>query len=1227
MPFPKVVMRCVVLCHFALLVWAYPARAQLSPEESLKTLTPADGFEVSLWAAEPMLANPTGMDVDSRGRVWIAEGLNYRLWAGRDDDFRRVPGADRIKILEDRNQDGKADHVTVFADEVFPLPMGLAVEEIWEDGEYRGARVYVGKAPDLLVLEDTDGDDRADRRYPLLTGFAGIDSDHGLHGTALGPDGKLYFTQGDARYGTDRVEGGEVTFDVLDQSGRRLQSDRFGVTCRVNLDGTQFEVLGYRQRNNYETCVDSFGCVFTSDNDDDGDRGCRMIWIMDGGDYGYQTPGSSRQFAEELPGIVPKLVGTGNGSPAGILVYEGDLFGQEYQGAVLQVDAGTHQVNFHPLSRHGAAFRSEYHVLLKSDDSWCRLVDAAVAPDGSLYVCDWYDAGVGGNRLSDQDSGRVYRLKPAGSKPRAQPPDFASLTGQIEALQSPNVTTRFAARQSLLARGDTARPPLLTLYRDGPPHQRARALYVLGELPRTGRADVLESLHDADGRIRELALRMLTADLRRESVVAPQWAKTVEPRAVRVLGDVLPLVDDPDAGVRRALILALRHVDTARAGDALVRLAVGWDGVDRYYLEALSLALVDREPEFLERLFAEAARRALAKGWKDEPVALPPYYPVTTNDAFLHIDDQLPPADAASKVIGLAWVLRRAEALPALRALLERNDSPRIFQGVDVALGRIEDPRGAELLIDQFLTVDDPQRQREILQTLGFKLAGAWKSMRDVPKMRQVLETALAMEDLRAEAIKTIARSRIAAYGPRLLTLAGDERQDLSTRSAALEALGKLGHEPARALAAQLVQRAKGRPSGGVLAQSAISAMSNFDGGQGRETLLSVFGDPQYPLDFRRKAVQVFAADSDGARRLIGIHRQKRLPEDLVTEVTFLLHNHPDRAIRHAARKEIPLPATRDGKRIADLEEILALGGEVGRGREIFHRDRSDACAICHRVQGAGNWVGPDLSSIGTKYGKSELLYHVLNPSGAINYNYVSYTLVLVDGRILTGLITEQTSDRVVLKTAQGERIEIPPEEIEEKFAQNISIMPENLVTTLTEQDLADLIAYMATLRQPVSSVGQYYLLGPLAEDTYDGSVVPNLQSSWPGSGGRPVRWQRVLTSRDSHLDLSSLLGSREGREVYCYLPVESSRGQTAQVVVNTKNAIALWHNGRLVRLSESPEQGASGLSKGVVELRTGANSLVMRVAGGQVKSGLITTLITERNVRFDFDTLGNKGQ
>ena len=1202
----------------AILGAALPGPAQESPQASLESLRPADGFEVTLWAHEPMVSNPTSIDIDSRGRVWIAEGLNYRLQAGGNNEFKRLPGADRIKILADTDGDGRADRMTVFATDLFPPPLGLAVQERWQGGVYRGARVFVGNSPNLLVLEDTDGDDRADRRTALLTGFGGIDSDHGVHGMTLGPDGWLYFTQGDARYGRDDLGAGAVTFDVTDRSGRRLQSSRSGTNMRVRLDGKQLEVIACGQRNNYGTCVDSFDHIFTTDNDDDGKRGCRVLWTMDGGNYGYRAAGSPRHWAEELPGYIPKLVGTGNGAPGGVVVYEGDLFPKPYFHSLLQVDSGTHQVNFHPLERYGAAFRSAYRVLLRGEDSWFRPVDLAVAPDGSLFVCDWYDAGVGGNRFSDQTTGRLYRLAPTGSPTRPAQPDFATLEGALAALRSPNVATRFAARQALLRRGGEARAALVTLVESGRPHQRARALLVLADLPEPGPADVRRALQDDDPRIRELALRILARDLQRESVVAPKSAREVEPPAVRVLADILPLAEDADAGVRRELLLALRHVEAARAGAALRQLALAWDGQDRYYLEALRAALRERPARLIKTVFAELTGRAAAHGGAAAAVALPPYFPVTTNESFLPIGAVLAPASAVSKVVGLAWALQRAEAVPALRGILAANDSAAVARAADLALGRIDDPSAAELLVDRFLAVPDTGRRREILQLLGLRLAGPWQPVRDRPDTTRMLDAALGSAPLRVEAVKTIARGRIVAYADRLMQLVADEHEPASTRAAALEALGQLKHGPARTLAVQRVDAARSTARAGPVARAALSVLSALPGADRRQLLVRVAADRQYPLDLRRQALQILGTTASGGRAVLRLVREKRLAEDLNTEARFLLLSHPDQAIRAAAKRELPRPQTAAGHRIEDLDAVLARRGDPQKGRVVFQRDPNNACSRCHRVQGAGSWVGPDLSSIGTKYGKRELLYHILNPSGAINFNFVSYAIATNDGRVLSGLVTSEDAGQVVIKTAQGERLVIPADEIEEKRAQNVSIMPDNLVDTISEQDLADLVSFLASLRQPVSTVGQYYLLGPVAAGTYDGASTPDVLATFPGAGGELLRWRRVAADGEGFLDLSSLLGSGQDQEVFCYIPLISNSRQAARLVVNSAQPIAAWHQGAPVAIQGSP--APARLWEGAMTLAPGRSAVVLRVSSGPSPAGLVTTLITDREIRYGFD-------
>ena len=558
-----------------------------------------------------MLSNPTNMDIDSRGRVWIAEGLNYRLTRGGNRRFKRIEEADRIKILEDTDGDGKADKVTVFADRIFPVPMGIAVEEHHDQsGKYTGCRVFIGNSPDLLVLEDTDGDDKADKRYPLLTGFGGVDSDHGVHGMTLGIDGKLYFTHGDGCCSVqhDHSERPQ-NFDVIDKSGRHVWTDQLANTLRVNRDGTEFEIICDRQRNNYETCVNSFGNIFTSDNDDDGNRGCRVIWAMDGGHYGYRTPGSPRHWGEEVPGNVPKIVGTGNGSPCGIMVYEGELLPAEYRGAVLEVNAGTRQVNFFPITRKGAAFRTDYKVFLGGDDPWFRPVDACTAPDGSVFVADWYDAGVGGHAFSDQTTGRIYRVASKGHKSTRPKPDFGTFDGLVAALKSPNVTTMDAARNVLLHRAVylNHRPDqsfrriqeVMNVHDEDRDHRASGSWVwtiqaIVEQAPMIPCHETSSSLRTE--RLREMAVRMLGRDCRENGHVEYQKVEAKHAAAaMKHLDTLLSMTDDPDAGVRRELILAFRNLPTDTVGDALSKLAASWDGQDRWYLETLGLALEKRD--------------------------------------------------------------------------------------------------------------------------------------------------------------------------------------------------------------------------------------------------------------------------------------------------------------------------------------------------------------------------------------------------------------------------------------------------------------------------------------------------------------------------------------------------------------------------------------------------------------------------------------------------------
>ncbi len=1185
-----------------------PVLAQVSPAKSEAQLKTPDGLEATLWASEPMVNNPTNMDIDSRGRVWITEGLNYRLTRRGNAQFKRGDNADKLKILEDTDGDGKADKVIVFADNIFPVPMGLAVEEHYgPDGKYKGAKVFIGNSPDILVLEDTDGDDKADKRYPLLTGFGGIDSDHGVHGMVLGLDGKLYFTHGDGCCSVqqDHTEKPQ-NFDVLDKSGRHVSSSRLANTLRVNRDGTQFEILADRQRNNYETSLNSFGNIFTSDNDDDGNRGSRVIWIMDGGEYGYRTPGSAHHWGEEVPGNVPKLVGTGNGSPCGIMVYEGKLLPGAYFGSVLEADAGSRQINFMPITRKGASFRSEYKVLLASDDPWFRPVDMTAAPDGSVFVADWYDSGVGGHTFRDQDTGRIYRVAPKGVKSVKVTYDFATTGGLINALASPVVSARDAARRSLIEKAKTSgkevTDSLRSVLSKGEPIQKARALWVLVGIEGDGAA--VEALRNEDPRLRELGVRILGRDVSRTGSVEVKDPTILKPiAATRFLNDLLPLAGDKDAGVRRELILALRDLPTAMVGPALKTLAAAWDGQDRWYLEALGLAVQNREPAFIASLFDGGlyGDLGLARNGEDGKVALPPYFPVDRNEAYIVDGTPDLPANALTKTLGLAWRLRRVESLSLLSKIQPGLKAPELQQAFDDVLAQMKDKAAAVVLAKLALDSPDLTRRQELFETLAKRLAGEWRGARGDAKVVEAIQSSLGTPELRLQGIALASSTGDARYAPAILAFAKRETTPEEIRVAAIDALSVLDSVKTRPYLDELIEASRGKASTPI-AVAAVRALPRYADG---EKLLSLIDTAAFPLGIRREALRAYSTFRDGGMKVIDLAKAGKLPADLKSEAMSIVHHYPNNSmVRNEALKVLPLPKTANGRSLPPAGELIRRPGYADKGKLVFHRTAANACATCHRVQGQGNWIGPDLSTIGTKYGKDELLQSILYPSKAIGYNFRATIIATGDGRVLTGLPIEETADRVVLKTAEGERVTIPVKEIEERKISEISLMPEGLAQTMSDQELVDLLAFLTTLKQPVSVVGQYQAVGPVNS----GAVNPSAPVA-----GQNLSWRRLDANAESLVNLGTVAGDDDGKSAYLHIPVVSPADLPARLVLDTKSKVKAWLNGAPLELPES--SGSTTLSSGIT-LKKGNNDLLIEVPGGGTPS-LATTIVADKPLEF----------
>lgn len=603
-----------------------------------------EGLEVTVWATSPMLHNPTNIDTDEAGRIWVCEGVNYRSHANRR------PEGDRIMVLQDTDGDGKADKSHVFVQEKFlEAPLGIAVLD---------NKIVVSQTPSMIVYTDVNRnqvfDAGVDKREVLLTGFNGRNHDHSLHSVTAGPDGLWYWNSGNCgaiftdksgktfRIGSPykpNLRKEDVSFDPAEIAGKQSDDGNVwigGFSARMKPDGTYAEIIGHNYRNSYEQSVTSLGDVFQNDNDDP--PACRVSYVMEYGNAGFASrdgkrawradmrPGQTIQKAEwrqDDPGTMPAGDVYGGGSPTGVAFYENGALGKKWdgQGLLLTCEAGRNVVFGYVPKLSGAGFQLDRFDFLTSNKekqfagsdflggnnsvnhelkTLFRPSDVMVGADGALYVSDWFDARVGGHADLDNGlSGTIYRIAPKGFKPKIPKFDLTTTAGQIEALKSPAVNVRNLGFTRLQEQGDKAVPAVSKLLNDNNKFIASRAIWLLAQLGPKGVAKVETLLKDKNEETRIVAYRAL----RRSGYDIVTLANR--------------MVNDASPAVRREVALSLRDQPLAQKQDLLVRLAEQFDGQDRTYLEAFGTAADNQAPAIYAAVSQKLGAGKTATDWSD----------------------------------------------------------------------------------------------------------------------------------------------------------------------------------------------------------------------------------------------------------------------------------------------------------------------------------------------------------------------------------------------------------------------------------------------------------------------------------------------------------------------------------------------------------------------------------------------------------------------------------
>jgi putative membrane-bound dehydrogenase-like protein len=706
------------LAFWIAVVLAQPAAAQKSPPP--RSLDPRLVFE--LVAKEPRIVTPTGMAIDSRGRLFVIESHTHF----RPKDYAGPP-ADRIRLFEDAGADGKFSEVRTFF-EGTRMTMSLAFA--------RDGSLFVASRSAIYRLEDRDSDGRADGEAatrvpaPIVRLETPGDYPHnGLSGFAFDTQDRVYFGLGENLGADYKLRGSDGTTLSGGGEGGNIYC------CRPNGSGLERIATGFW--NPFHLTFDAFGQLFAVDNDPDSRPPCRLLHIVEGGDYGYRFRNGRKglhpftAWNGELPGTLPMVAGTGE-APCGVLSYQADNLPPEYRGSLLVTSWGDHRIERYRLQPQGASFRAVMEPVVTGGEDF-RPVAIAQAPDGSLFFTDWVD-----KSYDLHGKGRIWRLRSASPRPGKSEHVLSAET------RSMSVSPAIARAEMLRHQADPSQEKALleAIDSDDPFLQQAAREGLKRSLPR---AELIKLARDPSPS-RRLAALLLVRDMGGHDA----------------LSLVSGLLDDPDPSIQFAAIQWVGEERLAEHRPRLLRVLSSETSSRQVFEAALAaLELLDaRKRTPREEVSGEDYIAALLTA------------PGTTEATLRRAVRMLRPDHPALTLERLRPLLRSSDELNRLEAVKTLGASP-LPQRFGILDRIAEDPHAA-VPIRAWAALglaDDAQHQKSRLLALAAEGPGsirheAIRSLSGVPlsaSERAMLTSSLGQDEESRNLIATLDQSPPAA--------------------------------------------------------------------------------------------------------------------------------------------------------------------------------------------------------------------------------------------------------------------------------------------------------------------------------------------------------------------------------------------------------------------------------------------------------------------------------